>query len=268
MVTLAQLRGAGLTRGAIEYRVRQGRLHPVLRGAYAVGHLAQPPLARETAAVLVLGAGVALSLGTAAAMWVLPSPPQDLVHVSTRRNLRSREGIHVHRTTTLRRADVRRLKGLPLTAPARTILDIEAGLDARTLERVVADALARRLVKAEELTSSPRLRGLLDDGPKLTRSEAERRLLQLIRKAGLPEPQTNVRIGPYEVDLLWPDHRVAIEVDGFAFHGHRIAFERDHRRDLALQARGIHTIRVTWRQIVDEPERLLASLGAALSRLT
>jgi very-short-patch-repair endonuclease len=99
----------------------------------------------------------------------------------------------------------------------------------------------------------------------VTRSEAERRLKHLIAKAALRPPATNVRIGRYEVDAVWMRERLVVEVDGFAFHGHRAAFERDRRRDAELAARGFRVIRVTWRQLVDESEAVIARLAAALA---
>jgi very-short-patch-repair endonuclease len=101
--------------------------------------------------------------------------------------------------------------------------------------------------------------------PSLTRSEAERRLLSLIRDAGLPAPRTNVRIGPYEVDMLWPAARLIVEVDGYAYHASRAAFERDRARDAELQARGYRVIRITWRQIEATAHAVVARLAAALA---
>ena len=106
---------------------------------------------------------------------------------------------------------------------------------------------------------------LLDGGPRRTRSEAERELLTLVRAAGLPPPETNTTIAGLEVDALWREQRLAVEVDGYAFHGHRIAFERDRRRDIAMATAGIATIRVTWRQLHDEREAVVAALVRALA---
>jgi very-short-patch-repair endonuclease len=98
----------------------------------------------------------------------------------------------------------------------------------------------------------------------MTRSEAERRLLRLIRAAGLPLPNTNARLDPFEVDFLWPGHRLVVEVDGFAFHSSRAAFERDRARDAELTARGYRVIRVTWRQTAAEPYVAVARIAQAL----
>ena len=99
----------------------------------------------------------------------------------------------------------------------------------------------------------------------MTRSEAERRFMELIEQAGLPRPRANVRVGNYEVDFLWPDAQLVVEVDGFAFHGSRTAFERDRRKQAELVARGLRVSRVTWRQIADEPLAVVAGVASALA---
>jgi very-short-patch-repair endonuclease len=102
-------------------------------------------------------------------------------------------------------------------------------------------------------------------GPALTRSEAEARLLSLIRTARLPAPSTNARLHGLEVDFLWPEQRLVVEVDGFTFHGDRAAFERDRERDATLVASGFRVIRVTWRQLVDQPLVVVARIASALA---
>ncbi len=87
----------------------------------------------------------------------------------------------------------------------------------------------------------------------MTRSEAERKLLELLRDARLPPPETNARVLGYEVDFLWRAQKLVVEVDGYAFHGHRAAFERDRAKDQVLVAAGYRVIRVTWRQLEREP---------------
>ena len=106
---------------------------------------------------------------------------------------------------------------------------------------------------------------LLDGGPRRTRSEAERELLTLVRAAGLPPPETNTKVAGLEVDALWREQRLAVEVDGYAFHGHRIAFERDRRRDATLAQQGISTLRLSWRQLTREREAVIAALARALA---
>ena len=160
-------------------------------------------------------------------------------------------------TCTTRRAldrcDIRRLHGLPVTAPARTLFDL-AATGYPQLERAFGDAHAQRLVTAREIEdllerAGPRagtraLRALQSDNASgFTRSAAERMLRELIRAANLPRPRFNARLAGYEVDAVWPDRRLVVEVDGYAYHGHRAQFERDRRKDLALTAAGYRVIR-------------------------
>jgi very-short-patch-repair endonuclease len=104
----------------------------------------------------------------------------------------------------------------------------------------------------------------LERAPALARSEAEERLLALIRAAKLPDPDVNARLGPYEVDFLWRRHNLVVEIDGFAFHSSRSAFERDRARDADLIAAGFRVIRVTWHQVTRRPEATAALISRAL----
>src|SRR5262245_7378822 len=114
----------------------------------------------------------------------------------------------------------------------------------------------------------PALRSLLgsESEKAFTRSEAEDRFLALIRKAQLTVPETNVRLRGHEVDFLWRHERVVVEVDGFAFHSSRRSFENDRWRDAAMTKSGMTVLRVTWRQIVQEPEATLGLVAQTLGR--
>jgi very-short-patch-repair endonuclease len=213
---------------------------------------------------------------------MLPAPDDPaLVDITVPgRKPRHRPGIRVHHAPSLDRGDVRRRHGLPLTAPDRTLLDLAATVGAQTLERAAANAEAARLTsRRSSLAHLARNRGRPGSaalrrvfertgGPSLTRSEAERRLLALIRAADLPPPQINSRIAGLEVDFRWPEHRLVVEVDGYAFHSHRRAFERDRARDAALAAEGYTVIRITWRQLTDAPSAVTARIAAALAART
>jgi len=268
VVTSAQLFVAGLGRHAIAHRVRVGWLRRLHRGVYLVGPL-MGPLTKEMAALLACGDRAALSHATAAAIWGLVPDLPAVVQVSVARNVRRREGVRVHRVARLGSADVTVRDGCRLTTPARTLSDLACELAPREFSRAVEEAQVQRLVTRHELLTllpsrrSPALRDAIEE-PSLTRSEAERRLLDVIRSARLPRPRTNVRVGFHEVDFHWPEQRLVVEVDGFAFHSTRAAFERDRLRDAQLQAAGQRVIRVTWRQITHEPAALIARLAAAL----
>jgi very-short-patch-repair endonuclease len=245
---------------------------------YLLGHEALAQYARESAALLAAGERAVISHISAASLWGF-APPQSAaseVHITTiGPKVRSRPGLKAHRSATLQASDLRRVHGLPVTAPARTLHDLAATgyLD---LERAFGDAHAQRLVTAREIEqllerAGPRagtraIRDLHSDNASgYTRSHAERLLRQLLRSANLPLARFNTRVAGYEVDAVWPDQRVIVEVDGYAYHGHRAQFERDRKRDLALGAAGYRVIRVSWRQLTNEPFALIAVISAALS---
>ena len=265
VMTTQHLRDAGLTEAAIEHRTNTGRLIRLHRGVYAVGHLGLHERAPAAAALLACGEGAMLSHHSAAELWGLGRATDVEVTVPARRHPQ-RAGITVHRSD-VDPSDVRRKDGLLLTSPARTLLDLTAAVSASHLEHLVAEAHARRLVDLTELShrGAERLRTMSEGGPRRTRSEAERALLRLIERAGLPKPRTNVHIAGHEVDAVWDDERVAVEVDGFAAHGHRTAFERDRRRDADLRDAGFTPVRLTWRQLEHEPERTTAHLARLLA---
>jgi very-short-patch-repair endonuclease len=87
----------------------------------------------------------------------------------------------------------------------------------------------------------------------------------VIAAARLPAPQCNVRIGQYEVDAIWRAERLIVEVDGFRFHGHRAAFERDRVKDAALVAAGYRVVRVAWRQLTESPLAAVATIACSLT---
>jgi very-short-patch-repair endonuclease len=272
----AQLRDAGLTRDAIAHRVTHGRLTRLHRGVYLAGPIASP-LTHSLAALLACGPDAALSHHTAAAMWELVAPRPGPIHVTVRSGRPRHDGVRAHRAS-LRPSEVATREGLTLTTPARTLVDLAALVPRRETARAMEAAIVRGLTTHDDLLAeihaagrrrgAGALRASLAEleAPSLTRSEAERRLLALVRKAGLPHPVTNARLGRYEVDMLWPRERIVVEVDGYTFHSGRQAFERDRRRDVDLQLAGHRVLRITWRQIVREPHRVTATLGAALSR--
>jgi very-short-patch-repair endonuclease len=216
---------------------------------------------------------------SAAHLWaLLPYPAQPCpVEVTVRsRHSRVRRGIRVHRVRDLDPRDVRTFERIPVTTPARTILDLAGTQPTRVFEQALAVAQDRRLVTDRHLEAvlqrSPRrpgagvLRGVLtsEAEPALTRSKAEERFLSLIRSTGLPQPEVNARLGPYEVDFLWRRERLVVELDGYAYHSSRAAFERDRLRDAELQADGLKVMRVTWRHIADTPGEVLGRVQRAL----
>jgi very-short-patch-repair endonuclease len=275
IVTARELGDAGLSPKAISHRVACGWLVRRHRGVYLVGPL-EAPLSRAMGAVLAVGDGAVLSHRSAAVVWELLRPCEDAIHVTVRdRAPRHRAGIRVHEARTLAGEDTTQHRKLPITTPARTLLDLAATLTPREIDRAVEQAELRRLTTTDQLThvvarsrshrGVAALRAALHPARQLTRSEAERRLLALIEAARLPTPAANTRVAGHEVDFLWPGQRLIVEVDGYAFHASRAAFERDRVRDADLQARAYRVIRVTWRRLTTEPEAVIAAIAAALA---
>lgn len=275
VVTRAQLVDVGLGPSSIARRIDARRLVPVHAGVYLVGHLARAPLATEMAAVLACGRGAVVSHRSAGLIWRLVSPRRGHVGVDVtvpRAWSPRRAGVRVHRRTTLAPSDIVVLGRLPVTSPARTLLDLGSVLGLAALEGAAAeaerrhgvglDSLADQLERNRGRVGAAALRAVVERGerPALTRSEAERRLLRLLRRAGIAAPEANVVVLGFEVDLLWRERRVAVELDGYAFHADRAAFERDRARDAELQAHGYRVVRVTWRQLVDHPEAVVSRI--------
>ena len=272
-----QLLAAGISRTRIARMVARGWLTPIHRGVYLVGPI-HGPLARPMAATLALGDGAALSHGSAAGLWELGTALPDAVTVTlVGRQVRSRDGIRVHHARRLAPPDIARVHGIPVTGPGRTLLDLATCLGRRDLSRAVEQAEVLKLVHGgwldPLLSRHPRHRGgaaLRDviraaDAPAMTRSEAERRLLELGRAARLPAPEVNERLHGYEVDFLWRAPKLVVEIDGYAFHSSRSAFERDRRRDAALMRAGCRVVRFTGRRLAGEPEAIVATLACALA---
>jgi very-short-patch-repair endonuclease len=157
------------------------------------------------------------------------------------------------------------------------LLDLASCVSDRELEQAVAVAerkyagtqrrLLAVLARYPARPGTPKLRELLSDpaSPALARSEAEERFLALLRRSGLPVPETNVPLHGHEIDFLWRDKGLAVEIDGYAFHGDRDSFEADRRRDAGLAGHGLQVVRVTWRQLEAEPEATLVLLDRALA---
>jgi very-short-patch-repair endonuclease len=224
-----------------------------------------------------LATGGLVSHQSAATLWGFASASEGEVQVTVvGGNRRSRRDVQVHRTRRLDRRDARFVRGIPITSPARTLIDFASEASSDELERAIAEGYALRLVTEHEIEGAieraayrpgvAALRAELrrEAGPRFTRREGERRMLKLIRDAQLSPPLTNAKVAGFEVDFLWPDRKLIVEFDSYQFHGHRAAFERDRRRDQAHIAAGYTVIRVTWRQLTEEPLTVVATIARAL----
>jgi hypothetical protein len=258
IVSLAQLRALGFGRGSVARRVERGRLHPLHRGVYAVGHRRLTREGAYLAAVLACGAGAVLSHRSAAHHWGLLRSEAATVDVSVPRSRRSaRPRIRLHRPLTLDAQDTTTHEGIPITTVPRTITDLPR------------HHRARALAQAERLRLDVGHHAAPDPTHALTRSELEARFLDLIDQAALPRPLVNTPLdardhGRTEVDFHWPDHRLIVETDGFETHGTRTAFVEDRRRDAALAAAGWNVVRFAWADVVQEGPTVARRLRALL----
>jgi very-short-patch-repair endonuclease len=270
-----QLRRLGFDRNAIDYRVARGRLAVVYRGVYAVGDAPLTPQGWTIAAVLACGPAAVASHRSAAALWGLLAswPEEPEVTVTTPR--RSRPGITVHPSRRLVRAQTTRRENIPLTTPARTIIDLADTEPERQVERAIAEGEAQRLLYrshlAQELQRTPGRRGtkvvaemLAAEHLNRTKSDLEEAFLAFLHARGLPRPETNKYVEGFEVDAVWRDQRLVVELDSYQFHGTRTAFETDRLRDAKLQTIGYRIIRITWRRLAD-PDALEHDLRALLN---
>jgi REase_MTES_1575 len=232
------------------------------------------------AAVLAGGEGVVLRCRSAGALWRLrDGDPRD-VEVHSPKHLRPRRGLKIRRGP-LPPDEIDEHEGIPVTTPARTLLDLAAVLNEHQLARACERAEALRLgspTSLEELVDryprrpgTPNLSRLIEEGrivPTTTRSHLERRFLTFLDANALPRPLVNARTDPYTPDFRWTDERLIVELDGFETHGTRAAFERDRARDRQLTAQGWRVVRVTKRQLDGEPQQIAEELRALLRSAT
>ena len=269
-MTRDQLRAIGLDDAAIHRRARAGVLFRVHHGVYAVGRPATTPPERAAAAVLACGPGAALSHASAMTLWGFWKHWDRPFEVTVPGDRRPR-GIRTHRTRPLHRRDVRRQLDVPVTSPARTLLDMAARLKPTALRRAVKDGQARKLASQQALAEAvarhphhpgaAKLRPYLDD-PTDTRSVLEDRFLDYCQRAGIPRPRMNVEVCGLLVDALFEPEKVIVELDSWDFHANREAFEDDRERDGVTTEAGLVTVRITSRGFDQQARRLQKILAA------
>jgi very-short-patch-repair endonuclease len=267
-VTRLQLLELGVPRQTITGWVRRGLLVRVHAGVYALGHAERNSWARAAAAVLAGGPGAFLSRASTLALFELRPWPR-IPEISSPRCCR-RPGIRHHRTPALTPQDTRRHLNIPTTTVVRAILDVSARLTDRQLVRMVQDARLAGAVSAPQLERllerSRRIAGLIDPAAGPTRSGFEDDFVAYCRHHRLPTPITNATVAGYEVDALFAEHRVIVEIDGWRYHHSRRSFAADRQRDLATTAAGHITIRIPDEGLTDQTatqlRRVLAQRAA------
>jgi hypothetical protein len=229
------------------------------------------------AAVLASSPSVASHL-SAAWLWGLMRSRPETLHLTCRVGRRGKRPFVVHRAD-LAVVDRARREGIPVTSLSRTILDMAVTSRRRTVGRHIRIADEAKLFDLREMNDLlERTKGhrgqakmraaleLYDDRPVFTRSGLERRFLEIVREAGLPEPAMNSFVAGYEIDAWWEAERFGVELDVFATHGSRLSFEEDRERDDELLLAGIETTRVTGPRLDREPGAVIDSLRRHLAR--
>lgn len=274
IVVWQQLMAFGVGRGMIARRVERGLLRALHVGVYLWCAPTPTFLGAARAAVLASGAGARASHAVSAALHGFcpePSGPVDVTAVGRRPRGR---GIRGHQVEALHPADTDELHGIAVTSVARAMLEIATQITPRRLADALERAQVNRLVTKRDLEAvvdrSPgrpgvaALRALVEDHA-FTRSRAERKLVCLVRAAGLPEPVFNAMYDGWEIDALWERQRVALEFDSYTFHATRSAFERDRRKSAYLTRKRLVVIRTTWTELTKRSHFLIARIAEAIA---
>jgi hypothetical protein len=282
IVARTQALKTGMTPNMIQRRLSTGRWISVHTGVYRIAGVPASWLGGVLAACFACRADVAASHLTGAALWGLPDIAQGPIELTLPRGRRAeRPGIIVHESIRLSRADVTKIGLIPVTMPARTLLDIASVVSAATLENTLDDALRRMLVRVERLDrwlqiqgrgrpGSDLLRGFVaarNDGQPAPGSVIETKFLRILIDDGLPRPQRQFLITDGNriayADYAYPDKRLVLEVDGYACHSGRAQWESDRDRHNLLTDLGWRSLHITSWQM-DHPASLVALVRRAL----
>ena len=286
LFTRVQALRAGITASTIKHRLRARRWLLALPNVYQVAGTPATWRQRAMAACLHLGPRATLSWRAAATLTGFPTARARRLEVSVTKH-RNRSGKHdiiIHiPEEPIPDEDVTTIDGIPVTKPARTLIDLATVEPIDVLERCLDDALRRRLVSLTFLDrwlADPRrkkhrgarvLRRLVDERATrgVTDSEGEAKLLQLIRERGLPLPMLQYVIVDEErfvarVDFAYPEQRVAIEMDSFRHHDTRTTFDSERARGNEVEGLGWRLLRVTTVHVERDPDAVVTWIGRAL----
>jgi Transcriptional regulator, AbiEi antitoxin len=268
IVTREQLLGAGLSPEEIRQRLRSGALLREYRGVYRVGHRAPSVEARYLAAVWACGRGAVLSGRAAGHLLEIITTPPSMPEVTAPTERRV-PGIRTRRSREP--IDAMIWRGIPVTTPARTLVDLSSVLAVSDLARACHEAGIRFGTAPGEVEAilgrrrgARELRRVLWGDVHVSLSALERRFLALLRQAGLPLPVTNRPAGGRYVDCRWPHQRLTVELDGYRYHSSRHAWELDRRREREAYARGDDFRRYTWGDVYEDPRAMLRELRSVL----
>ena len=269
-IALWQLRALGFSDREIQGRLDRRFLHRVFKGVYLLGRMDTNPLTRPTAGLLAAGEGSTISRFTVVQLLDLWRP-QPTVHVTVPGTTRSaRPGLRIH-GDQLAPDDIMRFEGLPITTPARTIVDLAHLVEHRELERLIDQALISELTTVDALRAAahrtPAILRILEEPGDIgaARSRVEAKLAKLIRSAGLPKPEQNAVIGGHEYDFVWWRERLIAEYDSWLYHHTPLRAARDREKTNHAQAAGFAIFRYTD-AVLTQPEPTLVELGVELAK--
>jgi very-short-patch-repair endonuclease len=274
LVSRRQLLALGLTPKAIERAVAAGRLHRTeWRGVYVVGRPELTKYGRLMGAVLCFEPAV-LSHATAGELWRIWKPRAREIHLSVpaEGRRRNRKGVVVHRRVVLESHDLTRERGIPVTTPLRTVIDLATGCDRAEGERLINEADARNLLRFDTLRDRlegyrgqagvPLLLRILDrDTFVLSESELERLFVPLARRAGLPKPESQRHFPPHRIDFYWPELNLVVECDSLRYHRTPIEQRRDRERDHAHLLAGRTSVRFTHDHVAYDAGYVVGTLS-------
>jgi very-short-patch-repair endonuclease len=277
VVARRQLLAAGIPAGWIEKRLDKGTLIAVYPGVYRVGHAAPSLEADYMAAVLACGDDAVLAGRAAACLLGLirtrPGSEPEVIARSQRRIA----GIAARRMRRMAPRDITTWKDIPVTTPARTLVDLAAFFSAEQLARAMHQAGVLHRTEPDEveavLQRRPTAKGaaelrkvLWGDADRIL-SKLEKAFIHLLKANRLPLPTTNRLAGGRLVDCRWPEHRLTVELDSYRYHRSRHAWEQDRKRERQAYARGDQFRRYTWADVVEHPQPTLKELRAVLASL-
>jgi len=265
---------AGLTGARIDRRVATGRWEVLHKGVYLAAEHEYTVEARVRLAALQAGDRATVT-GVAAAWWhgLWPHPPDTVeITVPARRRVRPAPNVRIHRRDPdwRDRVDTRHLW---VTEPALTVLEAAVALGKRGPE--LLDRALQRRVRFETVHrahcrnfgshGSGTAGAVLAAAADRAASQAERLIIKLLRDARISGWKRGYWISGYEVDLAFPELRIAVEVDGWAWHVDVERFGRDRRKQNALEVTGWTVLRFTWHDLTQRPEAVIAEIRAAVA---
>ncbi|GAA1074886.1 type IV toxin-antitoxin system AbiEi family antitoxin domain-containing protein [Tsukamurella spumae] len=268
VASLAQLRSAGVSPAMIAVRIESGELVRIARGLFRTKH--HPHTDRTGIRIGVALAGGVADRGTAL-FWhrMIDEVPASIsVTVGPERRLRASAGYRVEtRRRTLDPADVVEVDGLAVTGKPLSVLEVA---DARIMDR----ALQRGNVTLDDLQAAldrnARARGILtartifDVAAGDTESEAERLFAALLRLHGMTGWHTQLGFRGWAIDFAFPEFKVAVEINGWAFHRSRARWQSDQDKANALTIAGWSVLNFSWHHLTDDPEGVITTLAEAI----